>query len=63
MSTEESYIVSMLKQYADYDIAAETQRKIKRKHCKKWFDLCLHQTAAEVDPGDPGGPGPPDHQK
>ena len=36
-SKEEQAILDVLKQLVDYDISAQTVRKIERKHYKKWF--------------------------
>ena len=36
-SEEEQEIVDVLKQLADYDISAQTVRKIERKYFKNWF--------------------------
>ena len=36
-SEEEQEIVEVLKQLADYDISAQTVRKIERKYFKNWF--------------------------
>ena len=34
---EEENIAEILKQFADYDISAQTLRKIQQKYSKKWF--------------------------
>ena len=36
-SKEEEEIINLLKQLTDYDISAETVRKIEQKYYKKWF--------------------------
>ena len=36
-SKEEQEILEVLKQLADYDISAQTIRKIERKYFKNWF--------------------------
>ena len=36
-SKEEQEILDVLKQLVDYDISAQTVRKIERKYYKKWF--------------------------
>ena len=37
LNEDEKEIVEILKQLADYDINAETVRKIERKYNKSWF--------------------------
>ena len=34
---EEWEILNLLKQYSDYDFAAQILRKMQRKYSKKWF--------------------------
>ena len=36
-SEEEEEVINLFKQLADYDISAETVRKIEQKYYKKWF--------------------------
>ena len=35
--SEKPDTLSTIKQFTDYDISAETHRKLKRKHTKTWF--------------------------
>ena len=53
---EEENIAEIVKQLADYDISAQTLRKIQPKHSKNDSDICLHRSAVTQIPLTGGSP-------